>query len=162
MFTVKKQLDSLRHKEVYKLQTVRHYLDKVENEEYQGVQLPGFTDAIAHLSEHATYFVNLLTDAMEARIYGGTDIASISSILNCEAWDYRSSGNESMDDSLATSKNPSNNTDSRNHSCRRSVNGMTCLTTQCKICHLLLAIIQRHGIRFSTLQELWNGKTFCC
>ena len=35
---MKKQLDSLEHKEVHKLQTVRHYLDKVENE-YQGVEL---------------------------------------------------------------------------------------------------------------------------
>lgn len=34
-----KQLDSLGHKEVHKLQTVRRYLDKVENEEYQGVEL---------------------------------------------------------------------------------------------------------------------------
>ena len=39
MSIMKKQLDSLGHKEVHKLQTVRHYLDKVENEEYQGVEL---------------------------------------------------------------------------------------------------------------------------
>lgn len=35
---------------------------------------------------------------MEARPGDSTDIASISSILNCEAWDYRSSRNESMDE----------------------------------------------------------------
>ena len=98
MSTMKKELDSLRHKEVHKLQMVRHYLDRVENEEYQGEELLPFTDAIADLSEHATYYVNLLTDAMEARPGGSTDIASISSILNCEAWDYRSSRNESMDE----------------------------------------------------------------
>lgn len=39
MSIMKKQLDSLGHKEVHKLQMVRHYLDKVENEEYQGVEL---------------------------------------------------------------------------------------------------------------------------
>ena len=35
--TVMKQLESLRDK-VHKLQIVRHYLYKVENEEYQGVR----------------------------------------------------------------------------------------------------------------------------
>ena len=49
--TVKKHLDSLQHKEVHRLQTVGHYLDKVENEEYQGVKLSGFTNA--HLSNNA-------------------------------------------------------------------------------------------------------------
>ena len=55
---------------------------------------------------------------------------------------------------LATSKSPSNNTDSKHHSCKWSVNGMTCLTTQCNICHLLLAIIEQHGKRFPLFKSL--------
>ena len=46
MSTVKKQLDSLQNKQVHNLQTVKHYLAQVENEEYQGVKISGF--AIEH------------------------------------------------------------------------------------------------------------------
>jgi len=83
MSTVKKQLESLQRKDVHKLQTVRHYLDKVENEEYQGVKLSGLTDAIAHLNKNksANSYVEMLNDAMEARLGGSSDITSISLIL---------------------------------------------------------------------------------
>ena len=40
----------------------------------------------------------MLNDAIEARFGGSSDIASIASILNCEAWDFSSSGNEYMDE----------------------------------------------------------------
>lgn len=59
---------------------------------------------------------------------------------------------------LATSKSPSNNTDSKHHSCKWSVNGMTCLTTQCNICHLLLAIIEQHGTRFPLFKSFGTAK----
>ena len=75
--TVKKHLDSLQHKEVHRLQTVRHYLDKVENEEYQGVKLSGFTNALAHLSNNAKSYVHLLNNALEARLGGSSEIASV-------------------------------------------------------------------------------------
>ena len=98
MSTVRKQLDSLRDKQVHKLQTVKHYLDKVENEEYQGVKISGFANAIEHLSKDANSYIQLLNDAIEARLGSSSYIASIASILNCEAWDFSSSGNESMDE----------------------------------------------------------------
>ena len=98
MSTVRKQLDSLQDKQVHKLQTVKHYLDKVENEEYQGVKISGFANAIEHLSKDANSYIQLLNDAIEARLGGSSYIASIASILNCEAWDFSSSGNESMDE----------------------------------------------------------------
>lgn len=53
MSTVRKQLDSLREKQVHKLQTVKHYIDKVENEEYQSIKISGFANAIKHLSKDA-------------------------------------------------------------------------------------------------------------
>ena len=83
MSTVKKQLESLQRKDVHKLQTVRHYLDKVENEEYRGVKLSGLTDAIPHLgkSKSANSYVEMLNDTMEALLGGSSDITSISLIL---------------------------------------------------------------------------------
>ena len=35
----KKQLNSVQKKEVDKLQTLRHHLDKIDNDKYQGVEL---------------------------------------------------------------------------------------------------------------------------
>lgn len=98
MSAVKKQLHSLQHKQVHKLQTVKHYLDKVENEEYQGVKLSGFANAIEHLSKDANSYIQLLNDAIETRLGGSSDIASTASLLNCEAWDFSSSDNESIDE----------------------------------------------------------------
>ena len=37
---VKKQLSNVQKKDVGKLQTLRHYLDKIDNDKYQGVELP--------------------------------------------------------------------------------------------------------------------------
>ena len=94
MSTVRKQLDSLQEKQVHKLQTVKHYLDKVENEGHQDIKISGFANAIEHLSKDANCYIQLLNDAIEARLGGSSDIASI---LNCEAWDF-GGGNESMDE----------------------------------------------------------------
>ena len=82
MSTVRKQLDSLQEKQVHKLQTVKHSLDKVENEEDQGVKISAFANAIEHLSKDANSNIQLLNDAIEARLGGSSDIASIASILN--------------------------------------------------------------------------------
>lgn len=86
MSTVRKQLDSLQEKEVHKLQTVKHSLDKVENEEDQGVKISGFANAIKDFlnlkSKDANCYIQLLNDAIEARLGGSSDIASIASILN--------------------------------------------------------------------------------
>lgn len=67
----------------------------MENEEYQGVKLSGFANAIEHLSKDANSYIQLLNDAIEARLGGSSDIASL---LNCEAWDFSSSDNESIDE----------------------------------------------------------------
>lgn len=96
--TAKKQLDHIQEKEVHQLKTLKHYMDKVEKEEYQGVKLLGFTDATKHLNENAKLYVDLLKNAMEDRLGGSSFITSISCILNCEAWDNRSSENEIMDE----------------------------------------------------------------
>jgi len=87
---------------VHKLQTVKHYLDKVENEGHQGVKISGFANAIEHLSKDANSYIQLLNDAIEARLGGSSDIASI---LNCEAWDF-GSGNESMDEVILHFQEP--------------------------------------------------------
>ena len=57
----------------------------MENEEYQGVKISGFATAIEHLSKDANSYIQLLNDAIEAHLGGSSDIASIASILNCEA-----------------------------------------------------------------------------
>ena len=96
---VKKQLNSLQDREACTLQTVRHYLGTVEaNDEYQGVRLSNISQAIAQLKEDSSFYVNLLNDAIEARLGGSNEIASIAIILNCEAWDASSSCNESIDE----------------------------------------------------------------
>ena len=95
---VKKQLNSLQGREACTLQTVRHYLGKVEaNDEYQGVRLSNLSQAIAQLKEGSSFYVNLLNDAIEAHLGGSREIASIAIILNCEAWNASSSCNESID-----------------------------------------------------------------
>ena len=93
----KKQLNNVQKKEVDKLQTLRHYLDKIDDDKYQGVELPNLETAMTNLKEHAPSFVQLLQNAIEIRLSGSNDIATMAEILNCEAWDCKSSGNESMD-----------------------------------------------------------------
>ena len=47
---------------------------------------------------HASSFVHLLQNEIEICLSGGNDIIkTIANILNCDAWDCRSSGNESTD-----------------------------------------------------------------
>ena len=52
---------------------------------------------MTNIEEHAASFVQLLQNAIEIRLSGSNDIATMADILNCEAWDCKSSGNESMD-----------------------------------------------------------------
>lgn len=96
---VKKQLNSLQDKEADKLQTVRHYLGKVEaNDEYQGVRLANISEAVAQLKKDSSSYVPLLSQAIEACLGGSSsEMASLAVVLNCEAWDASSSCNESMD-----------------------------------------------------------------
>ena len=103
---------------------------------------------------------------MEARPGGGADIASIFSILNCEAWDYRSSRNETMDEVIlhyvSHFQEPL-----QQHGLQASQlqvvskwHDMLDYTVQ------YLSPSSRHyratWYKISTLQELWNGKTFYC
>ena len=67
------------------------------NDEYQVVRLSNLSQAIAQLKEGSSFYVNLLSDAIEARLGGSREIASIAIILNCEAWNASSSCNESID-----------------------------------------------------------------
>ena len=73
----KKQL-----KNVQKLQTLRHYLDKIDNDKYQGEELPNLETAITNLKLHAASLVQLLQNAIEIRLCGNNDIATIADILN--------------------------------------------------------------------------------
>ena len=52
---------------------------------------------MTNLKEHAASFVQLLQNAIEIRLGRSNDIATMADILNCEAWDCKSSGNDSMD-----------------------------------------------------------------
>lgn len=67
-------------------------------DEYQGGRLSNISQAIAQLKEDSSFYVNLLNDAIEARLGGSSEIASVAIILNCEAWDTSSSCNESIDE----------------------------------------------------------------
>ena len=73
----KKQL-----KNVQKLQTLGHYLDKIDNDKYQGEELPNLETAITNLKLHAASLVQLLQNAIEIRLCGNNDIATIADILN--------------------------------------------------------------------------------
>ena len=96
-------------------------MDKTNNDKYQGVELLNLETAtcMTHLKEHAASSVQLLQNAIEIRLSGSNDKATMGDILNCEAWDSKSSRNESMDQSLcvtfATFKNLSDSKDSRHH-----------------------------------------------
>ena len=69
---------------------------RFDNDKYQGEELPNLETAITNLKEHAASFEQLLQNAIEIRLCGNNDIATIADILNWEAWDWKSSGNESM------------------------------------------------------------------
>ena len=73
----KKQLNN-----VQKLQTLGHYLDKIDNNKYQGEELPNLETATTNLKEHDASFVQLLQNAIEIRFCGNNDIATMADILN--------------------------------------------------------------------------------
>ena len=72
-------------------------MEKIDNDKYQGVELLNLETAMTKLKEHAASFVQLLQNAIEIRLSGSNDIATMADIPNCEAWDRKSSGNKSMD-----------------------------------------------------------------
>ena len=115
----KKQLNNVQKKEVDKLQTLRHYLDKIDDDKYQGVELPNLETAMTNLKEHAPSFVQLLQNAIEIRLSGSNDIATMADILNCEAWDCKAAETspwiKSFWVTFATFNNLSESKDSRHH-----------------------------------------------
>lgn len=55
---------------------------RFDNDKYQGEELPNLETAITNLKEHAASFVQLLQNAIEIRLCGNNDIATIADILN--------------------------------------------------------------------------------
>ena len=94
----KKSLSNLQAKEADQLQTVKYYLQKVEEEEYQGIKIPGFQAAVNDLKRNSGRYISLLEGAIESRLEGTDDISAVASILNCEVWD--SSSKETLNENV--------------------------------------------------------------
>ena len=86
LLKVKKLLNNVQSKSVDQLQTVKYYLNKVQDGVYQDVVLPRFEQSLAKLKNDYSSYVDLLVEALEDRIGGSSDITSVATVLNCEAW----------------------------------------------------------------------------
>ena len=81
----------------------------------------------------------------------------------CEAWDFRTSSRESRDEVIPSQSKPLPRTpQTKLTACTKTTSGWwmawLCWTILCSIYHHQLIITERHGIDFSSHQELWDGR----
>ena len=143
----------------------KHYLDKIDNDKYQDVELPNLETAMTNLKKHAASFVQLLQNAIEIRLRGSNDITTMVDILSFKAWDCKSIGNESMDQvilhHLCHFQEPLRQQGLQASQIKVVNEWNDMLDYTVKFCHHHAIITEQHGIKFSTVQEVFNGKTFC-
>ena len=84
MAKAKCQLSLLMEKEPEKMATVKHYLTKVQEDNYQGLKLGSFNSALDEVRKRASFYVERVRSAKEERLEGVEDLSGVARILNCE------------------------------------------------------------------------------
>ena len=71
-------------KEPEKMAIMKHYLNKVKEDTYQGMQLNSFESSLDEVTKRTSLYVQRVSSALEERLEGLDDLSGLARILNCE------------------------------------------------------------------------------